>query len=162
MFFSTAITAQADYTHDGDNFSMDPTIKNYVVDLEHANKFKELSELKMREYGKILENAKKEVTKIHIESKNSLDKNIKIKKEIFEKEIEGFGELFRMISYKKIGTSSLQSRAIAGIAKGTFIFSIPGSPSACIDAWENILKFQLDNRFKPCNLIELIPRLLEK
>ena len=83
-------------------------------------------------------------------------------KNIIEKEIEGFGELFRMISYKKIGASSLQSRAIAGIAKGTFIFSIPGSPSACIDAWENILKFQLDNRFKPCNLIELIPRLLEK
>lgn len=83
-------------------------------------------------------------------------------KNIIEKEIEGFGELFRMISYKKIGTSSLQSRAIAGIANGTFIFAIPGSPSACIDAWENILKFQLDNRFKPCNLIELIPRLQEK
>ena len=83
-------------------------------------------------------------------------------KNIIEKEIEGFGELFRMISYKKIGTSSLQSRALAGIANGTFIFAIPGSPSACIDAWENILKFQLDNRFKPCNLIELIPRLQEK
>ena len=83
-------------------------------------------------------------------------------KKIIDKEIEGFGELFRMISYQKIGTSSLQSRAIAGIKKDTFIFSIPGSPSACADAWDNILKFQLDSRFKPCNLIELIPRLTEK
>ena len=83
-------------------------------------------------------------------------------KQIIEKEIEGFGELFRMLSYQKIGTSALQSRSIAGIAKGKFIFAIPGSPSACKDAWEGILKHQLDINYKPCNLVELIPRLLEK
>ena len=79
-----------------------------------------------------------------------------------EKDIPGFGEIFRYISYKKIGTSSIQSRASACIAKKTFLFSLPGSPSACKDAWEGIIKNQLDSRNKPCNLIELMPRLLEK
>ena len=83
-------------------------------------------------------------------------------KAVIEKEIPGFGEIFRFISYKKIGTSSLQSRAIGGLAKNKFIFALPGSPSACKDAWEEILKYQLDSRTKPCNLIELIPRLDEK
>lgn len=83
-------------------------------------------------------------------------------KEVIEKEIPGFGEIFRFISYKKIGTSSLQSRAIGGLAKNKFIFALPGSPSACKDAWEEILKYQLDSRTKPCNLVELIPRLDEK
>jgi len=83
-------------------------------------------------------------------------------KKVIEKEIPGFGEIFRMISFEKIGASAIQSRAIAGIARDKFIFAIPGSPSACSDAWENILKYQCDNRFKPCNLVELIPRLLEK
>ena len=81
---------------------------------------------------------------------------------IKDKYIPGFGEVFRYISYKKIGSSSIQSRAIACVAKGTFVFSLPGSPGACKDAWENILKMQLDSRNKPCNLIELMPRLLEK
>ena len=83
-------------------------------------------------------------------------------KELIEKEIPGFGEIFRYISYKKIGTSSLQSRAMAGLAKNKFVFVLPGSPSACKDAWEEILKYQLDSRTKPCNLVELIPRLNEK
>ena len=83
-------------------------------------------------------------------------------KELIEKEIPGFGEIFRYISYKKIGTSSLQSRAMAGLAKNKFVFVLPGSPSACRDAWEEILKYQLDARTKPCNLVELIPRLKEK
>ena len=83
-------------------------------------------------------------------------------KELIEKEIPGFGEIFRYISYKKIGTSSLQSRAMAGLAKNKFVFVLPGSPSACRDAWEKILKYQLDSRTKPCNLVELIPRLKEK
>ena len=83
-------------------------------------------------------------------------------KELIEKEIPGFGEIFRYISYKKIGTSSLQSRAMAGLAKNKFVFVLPGSPSACRDAWEEILKYQLDSRTKPCNLVELIPRLNEK
>ena len=83
-------------------------------------------------------------------------------KQIIDKEIPGFGEIFRAISFKKIGTSALQSRAIGGISSGTFLFALPGSPSACKDAWDNILSFQFDNRFKPCNLVELLPRLMEK
>ena len=80
---------------------------------------------------------------------------------IKEKNIPGFGEIFRYISFKKIGTSSIQSRASACIAKKTFIFSLPGSPGACKDAWEEIIKKQLDNRNRPCNLVELMPRLSE-
>ena len=82
--------------------------------------------------------------------------------EIKDKDIPGFGELFRLISYKKIGASTIQSRAMAVLAKGTYIFALPGSIGAVTDAWEDILKFQLDARFKPCNFIELIPRLNEK
>ena len=81
---------------------------------------------------------------------------------IFDKEIEGFGELFRFLSFKKIGTSTIQSRAVAGVANGTYIFVLPGSPSACKDAWDEILFHQLDYRHKPCNFVEIIPRLLEK
>ena len=82
--------------------------------------------------------------------------------EVFEKEIPGFGELFRMLSYDKIGTSTIQSRATAGVAGGTYIFALPGSPGACRDAWDDILVHQLDYRFKPCNFVELMPRLTEK
>ena len=81
--------------------------------------------------------------------------------EVFEKEIPGFGELFRMLSYDKIGTSTIQSRATAGIAGGTYLFALPGSPGACRDAWDDILVHQLDYRFKPCNFVELMPRLME-
>lgn len=80
---------------------------------------------------------------------------------LFEKAIPGFGELFRMLSYQKVGTSTIQSRAVGGVANATYIFSLPGSPSACRDAWDDILVFQLDNRHRPCNLVELMPRLLE-
>ena len=83
-------------------------------------------------------------------------------KMIIEKEIPGFGEIFRMISFKKISTSAIQSRAIAGIVKNKFLFALPGSPSACADAWDKILKHQFDSNFKPCNLVDLFPRLLEK
>ncbi len=82
-------------------------------------------------------------------------------KAVMEKEIEGFGELFRWISYAKIGTSTMQSRAIGGVAKGTYLFALPGSPSACKDGWGEILRSQLDNRHRPCNLVELMPRLQE-
>jgi len=82
--------------------------------------------------------------------------------EIKDKDIPGFGELFRLISYKKIGASTIQSRAMAVLAKGTYIFALPGSSGAVTDAWEDILKYQLDSRFSPCNFIELIPRLNEK
>ncbi len=80
---------------------------------------------------------------------------------LYEKKIDGFGEMFRMISFPKIGTSALQSRATGGVAGGTYLFALPGSPSACRDGWEEILKHQLDNRFRPCNLVELMPRLQE-
>ena len=80
---------------------------------------------------------------------------------VYEKEIAGFGEVFRWQSYEKIGTSTIQSRATAGIAGGTYLFALPGSPSACRDAWEGILVHQLDNRFRPCNFVELMPRLQE-
>ena len=82
-------------------------------------------------------------------------------KQVMEKEIEGFGELFRWISYQKVGTSTIQSRAIGGVVKGTYIFALPGSPSACKDGWMEILRFQLDSRHRPCNLVELMPRLQE-
>jgi molybdenum cofactor biosynthesis protein B len=80
---------------------------------------------------------------------------------VLEKKIEGFGELFRMLSYQKIGTSTIQSRALGGVARGTYLFALPGSTGAVKDAWDDILVFQLDNRFRPCNLVELMPRLLE-
>ncbi len=80
---------------------------------------------------------------------------------IYEKEIAGFGELFRMISYDKIKTSTMQSRATGGVAGGTYLFALPGSPGACRDGWDEILKWQLDIRYRPCNLVELMPRLQE-
>ncbi|MDP6604580.1 MAG: molybdenum cofactor biosynthesis protein B [Rhodospirillales bacterium] len=80
---------------------------------------------------------------------------------VYEKEIPGFGELFRMLSFKKIGTSTIQSRATAGVARGTYLFALPGSPGACRDAWDDILVHQLDARLEPCNFVEMMPRLLE-
>lgn len=80
---------------------------------------------------------------------------------VFEKEIPGFGELFRMISFDKIGSSTIQSRAMAGVAGGTYLFAVPGSTGACRDAWDGILVYQLDIRHKPCNFVELMPRLNE-
>ncbi|MBI79942.1 MAG: molybdenum cofactor biosynthesis protein B [Pseudomonadota bacterium] len=80
---------------------------------------------------------------------------------LLDKKIDGFGEFFRYLSFNDIGTSSLQSRAIAGVANSTFIFSLPGSTNACKTAWEKIISFQLDSRTSPCNLAELIPRLEE-
>ena len=81
--------------------------------------------------------------------------------QVYEKEIPGFGELFRMLSYPKIGSSALQSRATAGVAGRTYLFALPGSPSACRDGWDDILRHQLDNRTRPCNFVELLPRLGE-
>jgi molybdenum cofactor biosynthesis protein B len=83
-------------------------------------------------------------------------------KSLYDKEIEGFGEIFRHISFKLIGTSTLQSRATGGVANGTYLFAIPGSTGACKDAWDHIFAEQLDIRFRPCNFAEMMPRLLEK
>jgi molybdenum cofactor biosynthesis protein B len=81
--------------------------------------------------------------------------------QVAEKLIPGFGELFRLISFNKIGTSALQSRATAGVARGTYLFALPGSPGACKDGWDEILESQLDIRHRPCNFAELLPRLCE-
>lgn len=80
---------------------------------------------------------------------------------LLDKTIEGFGELFRMISYEQIGTSSLQSRCLAGVANNTFVFCLPGSRNACRTAWDKLIQAQLDNRTQPCNLAALLPRLKE-
>ena len=80
---------------------------------------------------------------------------------VYEKEIVGFGELFRHLSYAKIGTSTIQSRATSGVSRGTYLFALPGSTSACREAWDDIIVWQLDSRHKPCNLVELMPRLME-
>jgi molybdopterin adenylyltransferase len=79
---------------------------------------------------------------------------------LYDKAIPGFGELFRWLSYQKIATSTVQSRATAGVASGTYLFALPGSTSACRDAWDGILAMQLDARHRPCNFIELLPRLV--
>ena len=78
---------------------------------------------------------------------------------LFDKKIDGFGEIFRYLSFKKIKTSTIQSRATAGVANSTYIFCLPGSPGACKDAWTEIIQHQLDSNNKPCNLVELMPRL---
>lgn len=80
---------------------------------------------------------------------------------LFEKRMDGFSTLFTMVSYPKIGTSAIQTRATAGVANATYIFCIPGSPGACKDAWDEILVHQLDYRYRPCNFVEILPRLDE-
>jgi molybdenum cofactor biosynthesis protein B len=82
-------------------------------------------------------------------------------KPLFEKEIDGFSAVFHRISFETVGTSTIQSRACAGVARGTYIFCLPGSTGACKDAWNGILKWQLDNRHRPCNLVDIMPRLRE-
>lgn len=89
------------------------------------------------------------------------DNTVRALKLLLDKEIDGFGELFRMISYEEIGTSTLQSRAFAGIAHNTFIFCLPGSTGACRTGWNKIIRFQLDHSTMPCNLVEMLPRLQE-
>ena len=81
---------------------------------------------------------------------------------LLDKVINGFGEMFRVLSYETIGTSTLQSRTLAGVANGTFIFCLPGSTGACMDGWSKLISAQLDYRTRPCNLVELMPRLLER
>lgn len=80
---------------------------------------------------------------------------------LLDKKLDGFGEIFRMLSYQEIKTSTIQSRAIAGVANGTYLFCLPGSSGACRTAWDLLIKDQLDHRTKPCNLVQLMPRLME-
>jgi len=90
------------------------------------------------------------------------DVTVEAFKSVFEKEIDGFSAVFHQISYEKIGTSTLQSRACAGVAGGTYLFALPGSPGAVKDGWDGILKWQLDIRHRPCNFVEIMPRLMER
>jgi molybdenum cofactor biosynthesis protein B len=90
------------------------------------------------------------------------DVTVEAFKSVFEKEIDGFAAVFHRISFEKIGTSTIQSRACAGVAAGTYLFALPGSPGAVKDGWDGILKAQLDIRHRPCNLVEIMPRLREK
>ncbi|RFP90191.1 molybdenum cofactor biosynthesis protein B [Rhodobacteraceae bacterium 63075] len=89
------------------------------------------------------------------------DVTVEAHRDVYEKEIDAFGTVFTMVSMNKIGTSAVQSRATAGVASGTYLFALPGSPGACKDAWDEILKWQFDYRHRPCNFVEIMPRLDE-
>ena len=89
------------------------------------------------------------------------DVTVEAHRDVYEKEIEAFGTIFTIVSMQKIGTSAVQSRATGGVAGGKYLFALPGSPSACRDAWDEILKPQLDYRHRPCNFVEIMPRLEE-
>ena len=89
------------------------------------------------------------------------DVTVEAHRDVYEKEIDAFGTVFTMVSMQKIGTSAVQSRATGGVALGTYLFALPGSPGACKDAWDEILKYQLDYRHMPCNFVEILPRLDE-
>lgn len=89
------------------------------------------------------------------------DVTVEAHRDVYEKEIDAFGTVFTMISMQKIGTSAIQSRATGGVAGGTYLFALPGSPGACRDAWDEILSLQLDYRHQPCNFVEILPRLDE-
>ncbi|KNX41872.1 Molybdenum cofactor biosynthesis protein B [Roseovarius tolerans] len=89
------------------------------------------------------------------------DVTVEAHRDVYEKEIDAFGTVFTMVSMQKIGTSAIQSRATGGVAGGTYLFALPGSPGACKDAWDEILSFQLDYRHRPCNFVEITPRLDE-
>ena len=89
------------------------------------------------------------------------DVTVEAHRDVYEKEIEAFGTVFTLISMQKIGTSAVQSRATGGVAGGTYLFALPGSPGGCRDAWDEILRWQLDYRHRPCNFVEIFPRLDE-
>jgi molybdopterin adenylyltransferase len=89
------------------------------------------------------------------------DVTVEAHRDVYEKEIEAFGTVFTIVSMQKIGTSAVQSRATGGVANGTYLFALPGSPGACRDAWDEILRWQLDYRHRPCNFVEIMPRLDE-
>ncbi|MFO7759554.1 MAG: molybdenum cofactor biosynthesis protein B [Roseovarius sp.] len=89
------------------------------------------------------------------------DVTVEAHRDVYEKEIDAFGTVFTMVSMQKIGTSAIQSRATGGVAGGTYLFALPGSPGACRDAWDEILSLQLDYRHRPCNFVEILPRLDE-
>jgi molybdenum cofactor biosynthesis protein B len=92
----------------------------------------------------------------------SRDVTVEAVRPLFDKEVEGFSVIFHQVSHKTVGLSTLQSRACAGLARGTFVFLLPGSTGAVKDAWDEIIRYELDSRYRPCNLVELMPRLTEE
>ena len=139
-------------------------LKNKILNSHHSLFKKKICKDNKIEIQKILKDwlKKKNIDVIIATGGTGLTKKDitpEVFKFFFEKDIPGFGEIFRMLSYKKIKTSTIQSRSCAGISNGKYLFSLPGSPSACKDAWDEIIKYQLDSSFKPCNLVEILPKL---
>ena len=137
-----------------------------MIDLVHIDEMSESLDDKELIESKIIEWSKNKNTNVIITSGGTgltgRDVTPEALENLFDKKIDGFGELFRQISYQKIGTSAIQSRAIGALINNTYVFCLPGSIGACKDGWDEILKFQLDIRYKPCNFIEIMPRLNEK
>ena len=137
--------------------------------VQSAGHFVKAREITTDDEEKIVSHLKKLVERIDVDvilstggtGLTGRDVTVEAHKKIYEKEIEAFGTLFTMISIEKIGTSAIQSRATAGVARGKYLFALPGSPSACKDAWDGIIEKQFDYRHRPCNFVEIMPRLDE-
>ena len=137
--------------------------------IQSSGHFVKAREITTDEVEKIVSHLEKLVERIDVDvilstggtGLTGRDVTVEAHKKIYEKEIEAFGTIFTMISIEKIGTSAIQSRATAGVASGTYLFALPGSPSACEDAWDGIIEKQFDYRHRPCNFVEIMPRLDE-
>ena len=138
--------------------------------VQSAGHFVKAREITTDDEEKIVSHLKKLVERIDVDvilstggtGLTGRDVTVEAHKKIYEKEIEAFGTLFTMISVEKIGTSAIQSRATAGVACGKYLFALPGSPNACKDAWDGIIEKQFDYRHRPCNFVEIMPRLDEQ
>ena len=138
--------------------------------IQSAGHFVTAREITTDDEAKIVSHLKKLVERIDVDvilstggtGLTGRDVTVEAHKKIYEKEIEAFGTLFTMISIEKIGTSAIQSRATAGVARGKYLFALPGSPNACKDAWDGIIEKQFDYRHRPCNFVEIMPRLDEQ
>ena len=149
-----------------DNDKSGKLLKDRIIQSGHIFKEQKIVKDEKNEIIKILEkwSANQEIDVILTTGGTGLtgrDITPEATESVFEKTIDGFGEMFRWLSFQKIGTSALQSRATAGVKNGKYIFCLPGSPSACKDAWDQILSHQLDIRNRPCNFVEILPRLKE-
>ena len=137
--------------------------------IQSSGHFVKAREITTDDEEKIVSHLKKLVERIDVDvilstggtGLTGRDVTVEAHKKIYEKEIEAFGTLFTMISIDKIGTSAIQSRATAGVARGKYLFALPGSPTACKDAWDGIIEKQFDYRHRPCNFVEIMPRLDE-
>ena len=138
--------------------------------IQSAGHFATVREITTDDEEKIVSHLEKLVERIDVDvilstggtGLTGRDVTVEAHKKIYEKEIEAFGTLFTMISIEKIGTSAIQSRATAGVARGKYLFALPGSPNACKDAWDGIIEKQFDYRHRPCNFVEIMPRLDEQ